>query len=154
MHHTFKSISDAIAAGYVHANGQLGEYRGCKILARDTSGPHSIGYSYGVSTAVPASIDGNMCIDIWSDKTFGESVKVWSDDKNRVGNPGSFCVMFDPTTLAASLQGARDWIDAFYAANPAAASRLLEHDAMIAASNARHAAKRLARQEKVAARNK
>lgn len=146
MLHTFKSFDDAIAAGYTKANRKHGTYRGCTIRDRDTSGANAVGYSYAVVASIPATIDGNRFVDIQSPDDFGSSVQVWTEDLNKIHQPGSFSVMYAPAHLSTAIEMAHAWVDAYYTANPESAARLAQLKADQAASDARHAAKKIGRQ--------
>lgn len=150
MLHTFKSVDDAVAAGYTRANRKHGTYRGCTIYAHDTSGGNAIHYSYAIAVLIPDQID-NYTFN-YASTTFGDSVQVWTDDLNQVRQPGSFAVMFAPADLAAAIERAHAWIDAYYAENPASAARLVALEKAQAASEARHAAKMIGRQIRRSAR--
>lgn len=150
MLHTFKSVADAVAAGYTRANRKHGTYRGCEIVARDTSGGNAIHYSYAIAVSIPDQID-NYTFN-YESTTFGDSVHVWTDDLNQVRQPGSFSVMFAPSDLAATIERAHAWIDAYYAANPESAARLVALEDAQAASDARHAEKMIGLQIRRSAR--
>jgi len=106
----FKTMGYAIAAGYQSVrDGQVlaqhGEY---DIIAVDTSGPRWYGYSFGVR-AIPN--DDAIRAGYTSLGPFGSTVTVWTDDPNRLGEPGSFRPMFAPGELDRAITDAINAID-------------------------------------------
>jgi hypothetical protein len=147
MHnHIFKPFTDAISAGYVIARGKYGTYHACPIYSRDTRGGSAIAYSYRLTAAIAAEIDGNMTFDVQAAGDFGNSVAVWINDKNKIQQTGSCCVMYSTDVLAAAIKKSLAWIDVYFEANLNGAARAVRNKADRAATDARHTAKWIGRQ--------
>ena len=109
--HRFDSVADAIGAGYVsvRAGQELAHYRGYAIVGSDTSGRRWFGYRFGVR-AHPS--DDLIRSGARSLGPFGSTVTVWTQDRNQLGRPGSFRVMFAPGALDQAIAEAQSSIDA------------------------------------------
>ncbi len=108
--HEFQTVGDAIAAGYQQAiSNTLEIYRGYNIRVVDISGHNSYGYSFAVRALASAETirTGHRHLGDW-----GQTVEVWTQDPNQLGQPGSARPMFPPNALSQALDAARRAIDA------------------------------------------
>ncbi len=114
-----------------------------------------MGYNYAITLSIPADIaqSNDFGICVVPDETFGDSVTVWTDDLNLLHKSGSFCIMFDPLTLAQAKRKATEWIDAYYAASHSAADRCAQHEAWLFKCANNQARKFQMRKNRLAARS-
>lgn len=135
MSFSFPSVEDAVRNGFIPAAARhYVTYRGCAIIAQDTSGRGARGYSFGLRVEIPDEFTINY-LGVLSDETFGSTVEVQifgaSPEGSLTSNGQGFkshthsgrnrtILMFEPKTYEEAVQGARYWTDKWFRAHPGA----------------------------------
>lgn len=151
----FPTKTDALAAGYLPARQPSIVYRAFEIKSVDVSGTRSIGYRYAVLIDEPWSMLAPGCPERpdLPQGRFGEAEPVWlTDDRNQVGQPGCFAVMYAPGVWETGVAQARRAIDAVLDARPALRDWIERYEAERDAEEARIARDRAERDARYEAR--
>ncbi|WP_313315474.1 hypothetical protein [Pulveribacter sp.] len=132
--HSFSTVNDAQAAGFVFAAKQkvYVTYRGCLIVGADTSGPRPMGLSFALRVQISEDYTRNY-LGVTSDQVFGASVGVRLLNTGgralggfaAAGESGGVVQMFEPKTFSEALQDAQGWADRWFRYNPDALERYL-----------------------------